>query len=184
MRLRGRGRTVHPAPPVAAWRPRETRASSVRQLRLWRKRCRCRMSARTASLVCNSGLPVEPIKWLRRQSQTRCCAIWLAKGFWIMRDDREDLWLPATEIERTLDRVIDGLASMDAEILMQLASLCRDWEAKGRPLYVSNATHARLSWKLLLLDRLLRQTRINLNVLGLEPRQYSLANGYRSPARR
>jgi hypothetical protein len=67
---------------------------------------------------------------------------------------------------------------------MQLASLCRDWEAKGRPLYVSNATHARLSWKLLLLDRLLRQTRINLNVLGLEPRQYSLANGYRSPARR
>ena len=99
-------------------------------------------------------------------------------------DDMDESWLPATEIERTLDRVIDGLASMDAEILMQLASLCRDWEAKGRPLYVSNATHARLSWKLLLLDRLLRQTRINLNVLGLEPRQYSLANGYRSPARR
>jgi hypothetical protein len=102
----------------------------------------------------------------------------------MMRDDREGLWLPATEIERTLDRVIDGLANMDAEILMQLAGLCRDWEAKGRHLYVSNATHARLSWKLLLLDRLLRQTRINLNVLGLEPRQYSPANGYRSPARR
>jgi hypothetical protein len=102
----------------------------------------------------------------------------------MMRDDREGLWLPATEIERTLDRVIDGLANMDAEILMQLAGLCRDWETKGRHLYISNTTHARLSWKLLLLDRLLRQTRINLNVLGLEPRQYSPANGYRSPARR
>jgi hypothetical protein len=100
------------------------------------------------------------------------------------RDGMEGLWSPATEIERTLDRVIDGLANMDAELLMQLAGLCRDWETKGPHLYISNATHARLSWKLLLLDRLLRQTRINLNVLGLEPRQYSSANAYRSPARR
>jgi hypothetical protein len=100
------------------------------------------------------------------------------------RDAMEGLWSPTTEIERTLDRVIDGLSNMDAELLMQLEGLCRDWEAKGRRLYVSNATHARLSWKLLLLDRLLRQTRINLNVVGLEPRQYSPANGYRSPARR
>jgi hypothetical protein len=73
---------------------------------------------------------------------------------------------------------------MDAEILMQLACACREWEAKGRRLSISNAAHARLSWKLLLLDRLLRQTRINLNVLGLEPGRYSLAEGYRALARR
>lgn len=90
----------------------------------------------------------------------------------------EGSWLQAAEIERTLDRVIDGLAKMDADILMQLARLCQDWETKSR-LYVSNAAFARLSWKLLLLDRLLRQTRINLNVLGLEPPQYSPADGYR-----
>jgi hypothetical protein len=100
------------------------------------------------------------------------------------RDDIEGPWLPATEIERTLDRAIDGLAKMDVEMLMQLACLCRDWEANGRRLYVSHATYARLSWKLLLLDRLLRQTRMNLNVLGLEPRQYSPADGYRALARR
>jgi hypothetical protein len=99
-------------------------------------------------------------------------------------DDMDGSWLPATEIERTLDRVIDGLAKMDAEILMQLARLCSDWDAKGRRLFVSNAAHARLSWKLLLLGRLLRQTRINLNVLGLEPRQYLPADGYRALARR
>ena len=99
-------------------------------------------------------------------------------------DDMEGSRLPATEIERTLDRVIEGLARMDAEILIQLASLCRDWETKDRRLYVSHAMYARLSWKLLLLDRLLRQTRINLNVLGLEPRQYSPANGYQVLARR
>ena len=102
----------------------------------------------------------------------------------MMHDDMDRSWLPATEIERTLDRVIDGLANMDAEILMQLASLCSDWDAKGRRLYVSNAAHARLSWKLLLLDRLLRQTRNNLNVLGLGPREYSPADGYRVLSRR
>src|SRR5882757_4864450 len=100
------------------------------------------------------------------------------------RDDMDGSWLPATEIERTLDRVIDGLAKMDAERLLQLARLCGDWDAKDRRLNISNAIHARLSWKLLLLDRLLRQTRINLNVLGLEPRQYSPAGSYRAFARR
>ena len=97
--------------------------------------------------------------------------------------------LPSAEIERTLDRAIDGLVKMDTEILVQLAYACREWEAKGRRLSISNAAHARLSWKLLLLDRLLRQTRINLNVLGLnvlgfEPGQYSLAEGYRAFAGR
>jgi hypothetical protein len=101
-----------------------------------------------------------------------------------MTDAMEGLWSPTTEIERTLDRVIDGLVNMDAEQLMQLAALCHDWEAKGSHLYISNATRTRLSWKLLLLDRLLRQTRINLNVLGLEPRQHSFTNAYRTTARR
>jgi hypothetical protein len=111
------------------------------------------------------------------------------------RDEIESIQLlPSAEIERTLDRVIDGLVRMDAEILMQLACACREWEAKDRRLSISNAAHARLSisnaaharlsWKLLLLDRLLRQTRVNLNVLGLEPAQYSLAEGYRALARR
>lgn len=92
--------------------------------------------------------------------------------------------LPGAEIERILDRAIDGLVKMDAEFLMQLACLCSEWESKERRLAISNAAHARLSWKLLLLDRLLRQTRINLNVLGIEPEQYSLAEGYRAFARR
>jgi hypothetical protein len=100
------------------------------------------------------------------------------------RDETEGSGLPAAEIERTLDRAIDGLTKVDAEKLMQLACLCRDWETKGRRLYLSNATRARLSWKLLLLDRLLRQTCMNLNVLGLEPRRYSPADGYRFLGRR
>lgn len=99
-------------------------------------------------------------------------------------DDIERPWLSWPEIERTLDRAIDGLAKMDAEILMQLACLSREWETKMPRLSISNATHARLSWKLLFLDRLLRQTRINLNVLGLEPGQYSPAGSYRAFARR
>jgi hypothetical protein len=101
------------------------------------------------------------------------------------RSGTENPWfLPAPEIERTLDRVIDGLAKMDAELLVQLAFRCREWDTKSRQLSVSDATHARLSWKLLLLDRLLRQTRINLNVLGLEPRNDSFVHGYRALARR
>jgi hypothetical protein len=100
-------------------------------------------------------------------------------------DDIESPWfLLWAEIERTLDRAIDGLVKMDAEALMQLSCLCREWEAKGQRLSISNATHARLSWKLLLLDRILRHTRINLNVLGLTPGQYSPAEGYRAFARR
>jgi hypothetical protein len=101
------------------------------------------------------------------------------------RSRTENPWfLPAAEIERTLDRVIDGLANMDADLLVQLACHCREWEAKGRRLSVADATHARLSWKLLLLDRLLRQTRINLNVLGLQPGNTSPVDGYRALARR
>jgi hypothetical protein len=100
------------------------------------------------------------------------------------RDEMENSWhLPAAEIERVLDRVIDGLAKMDAELLVQLACHCRDWEGKGQELTIPNAVHARLSWKLLLLDRLLRQTRINLNVLGLEARRYGPAEGYRALGR-
>jgi hypothetical protein len=103
----------------------------------------------------------------------------------MMRDAMENSWcLPAAEIERVLDRVIDGLAKMDAELLVQLACHCRDWEGKGPEPAISNAVHARLSWKLLLLDRLLRQTRINLNVLGLEARGHSPADGYRAFTRR
>jgi hypothetical protein len=100
------------------------------------------------------------------------------------RNGTDNPWfLPAAEIERTLDRVIDGLATMDADLLIQLACHCREWEAKGRRLSVSDTTHARLSWKLLLLDRLLRQTRINLNVLGLQPGRNSPVDGYRALAR-
>ena len=102
----------------------------------------------------------------------------------MVRDDIETPWLLPVEIERTLDRAIDGLAMMDTEVLLQLACLCRDWEMKGRRLALSNATRARLSWKLLLLDRLLRQTRTNLSVLGLEPRRDFPADGYRALARR
>jgi hypothetical protein len=101
------------------------------------------------------------------------------------RSGTENQWfLPAVEIERTLDRAIDGLAKMDAELLIQLACHCREWEEKERQLSVSDGTRARLSWKLLLLNRLLRQTRTNLNVLRLEPDHDSPAEGYRVLARR
>ncbi len=96
-------------------------------------------------------------------------------------DEIETSWcLPAGDIERLLDRVIDGLAKMDADVLAQLASHCRDWEGKRRWPTLSTGAQARLSWKLLLLDRLLCQTRLNLNVLGLEPRRYSPAESYRT----
>jgi hypothetical protein len=101
------------------------------------------------------------------------------------RDEIESSWcLSAAEIERMLDRVIDGLAKLDADILVQLACHCHDWEGKSHTLYLSSGAHARLSWKLLLLDRLLRQTRINLNVLGLEPELYRPAEGYGAFVRR
>jgi hypothetical protein len=101
-----------------------------------------------------------------------------------MHNQSDSPWfLPAPEIERILDRVIEGLGSMDAEILGQLAFLCREWEARSCRLSVSDATHARLSWKLLLLDRLLRHTRLNLKVLGLQTGQYSRADGYRALGR-
>lgn len=92
--------------------------------------------------------------------------------------------LSLPEMERVLDRAIDGLSRMDSELLVRLACLCRDWEIKGARLPVSQAERARLSWKLLLLDRLLRQTRTNLNVLGLQPGQYPPRDTYRSPAGR
>jgi hypothetical protein len=101
------------------------------------------------------------------------------------RNEIENAWdLPATEIERVLDRVIDGLGRMDAELLVQLACHCREWEGKDHGPAIPHDVRARLSWKLLLLDRLLRQTRINLNVLGLEARRYGAADGYQAFARR
>lgn len=85
--------------------------------------------------------------------------------------------LSVAEMERVLDRAIDGLSKMDSELLVRLACLCREWEIKSGRLPIPNAERARLSWKLLLLDRLLRQTRTNLNVLGLQPGQYPGRNG-------
>lgn len=97
------------------------------------------------------------------------------------RDEIEGSWcLPAAEIERMLDRVIEGLAKMDADTLVQLACQCREWEGKSHRSSLSTSAHVRLSWKLLLLDRLLRQTRINLSVLGLEPGRYDPAEVYRA----
>lgn len=92
--------------------------------------------------------------------------------------------LSVPEMERRIDRAIDGLSNMDAEFLIQLACLCREWEAKGNRLRVSDADRARLSWKLLLLGRLLRQTRTNLNVLGLQPGQYPPQIEYGNRVRR
>jgi hypothetical protein len=100
------------------------------------------------------------------------------------KDMESPCFLLGAEIERALDLAIDGLGKMDAEILIQLACLCPQWEGKGQQLSIPNGIHARLSWKLLLLERLLRQTRINLNVLGLAPRQYSLTKCYRAFGRR
>ena len=58
-------------------------------------------------------------------------------------DIEEPSFLRCVEIERAIDQSIDGLLRMDAEILMQLSHVCRDWEAKGLRLSVSNAIYAR-----------------------------------------
>jgi hypothetical protein len=100
------------------------------------------------------------------------------------QDKESPCFLLGAEIERALDQAIDGLGNMDAEILTRLACLCPQWEGEAQQLSISNATHARLSWKLVLLERLLRQTRSNLNVLGLAPRQYSPVEGYQAFGKR
>jgi hypothetical protein len=82
------------------------------------------------------------------------------------------------EMEHLLDRAIDGLSRMDSELLVRLACLCREWDTKASRLLVSPAERTRISWKLLLLDRLLRQTRMNLNVLGLKTGQYPSRDSY------
>lgn len=78
------------------------------------------------------------------------------------------MYLAASDVERTLDHVVEGLIAMDIEVMEPLAQLCHDWETRGLRLTVPAPVHARLSWKLLLLERLLRHTRANLNVFGLE----------------
>lgn len=92
--------------------------------------------------------------------------------------------LSVPEMERVLDRAIDGLSNMDSELLVRLACVCREWEIKSTRFPISHPERARLSWKLLLLDRLLRQTRTNLNVLGLQPGRYPPRDEYRSRAGR
>jgi hypothetical protein len=90
------------------------------------------------------------------------------------------MYLTASDVERTLDRAVEGLVALDVELLVPLALLCREWESRSPGLAIPAATQARLSWKLLLLDRLLRQTRLNLNVLGLEPVHCSPVETYRT----
>ena len=89
------------------------------------------------------------------------------------------MYLAASDVERTLDRVVEGLIAMDTEVIVPLAELCRDWEIRGLRLTLPAPMRARLSWKLLLLQRLLRQTRINLNVFGLEQGRLSRTESYR-----
>ena len=89
------------------------------------------------------------------------------------------MYLAASDVERTLDRVVEGLVAMDIEVLVPLARLCQDWEARGLRLAIPAPMRARLSWKLLLLERLLRQTRVNLNVFGLEQVRRSPEESYR-----
>lgn len=89
------------------------------------------------------------------------------------------MYLAASDVERTLDRIVEGLTAMDVEVVVPLAQLCRDWEGRGLQLAVPARMRARLSWKLLLLERLLRQTRANMNVFGLEQVRCSPEEGYR-----
>lgn len=87
--------------------------------------------------------------------------------------------LPTGQVERTLDLAVEGLVALNTESLEHLAILCREWESGTRRLAATEGTLARFSWKLLLLDRLLKQTRTNLSVLGLEPVERSPLEGYR-----
>jgi hypothetical protein len=90
------------------------------------------------------------------------------------------MYLAAADVERTLDRVLEGLIAMDIEVIEPLARFCGDWQTRGVRLTISAPMHARLSWKLLLLERLLRHTRINLNVFGLEHLGRSPEESYRN----
>jgi hypothetical protein len=89
------------------------------------------------------------------------------------------MYLAAADVERTLDLLVEGLIAMDLEVIEPLAGLCRDWESRGLRLSVPAPLRARLSWKLLLLERLLRQTRVNLQVFGLEHARRSPEESYR-----
>lgn len=86
----------------------------------------------------------------------------------------------ASDVERTLDRVVEGLIAMDVDVIEPLARLCHDWETRGLRLTIADPMRARLSWKLLLLQRLLRQTRVNLNLFGLEHVRRSPEESYRT----
>ncbi len=96
-----------------------------------------------------------------------------------MRKSETTQHVPAGQVERTLDLAVEGLVALNTESLEHLSVLCREWESGTRRLAATEGTLARFSWKLLLLDRLLKQTRTNLNVLGLEPVERSPLEGYR-----
>ncbi len=77
------------------------------------------------------------------------------------------------EIESILDQATEGLLNINVETLLRIASvynnehMVREDKAESLQLSLSDALRVRLSWKLLLFERVLRQTRVNLNGLGL-----------------
>jgi len=89
--------------------------------------------------------------------------------------------LAASEMEVMLDQVIAALTRMDAEMLVELASSCLALDA-GAQARAPEPMRSRLAWKLLTLERLLRQTRINLSVIGLGSREAGAVGRYQAMA--
>lgn len=99
------------------------------------------------------------------------------------RDEETHGRATATHLEGVLDQAIAALTRMDAEMLVQLTCCCRNWDTDTHA-SIPEPERSKLSWKLLIFERLLRQTRINLNVIGLGKRddrsaaRYQVLDGY------
>ncbi len=77
-------------------------------------------------------------------------------------------------VEQALDHAIGALMVLDAPLLAQLAQLWDAWEVTPLSLAISPQDRERLQAKLTLLGRLLRQTEVSLNLLGLPIGGYEL----------
>jgi hypothetical protein len=77
--------------------------------------------------------------------------------------------LDAAEAEHVIDLAIQGVTVPDPESLSRLTMLCREWERDSPRLALAQPVLPSLRTKLLLLDRVLRITRANLDVLGIGP---------------
>jgi hypothetical protein len=90
---------------------------------------------------------------------------------------------PGQEFEAILDGTLAALTRMDAGALSDLLERCGMQAAAGR-LAAPGSGFSRVATKLAALEGLLRQTRLNLHVVGLRGRDPLDRVRYRTPSRR